>query len=63
MFHARLGWEQRVGAWRFQQYVRIDNIADKAYVGSVIANESNRRFFEPAPGRQWGLGASASYAF
>ena len=63
VFHVRLGWEQRVGAWRFKEYVRVDNIADKAYVGSVIADESNRRFFEPAPGRQWGLGVSASYSF
>jgi len=63
VFHMRLGWEQRVGAWRFKQYVRVDNLGDKAYVGSVIANESNRRFFEPAPGRQWGLGMSASYTF
>ncbi len=63
VFHARLGWEQRVGAWRLRQYLRVDNLADKAYVGSVIANEGNRRFFEPAPGRQWGLGMSASVAF
>lgn len=63
VFHLRLGWEQRAGAWRLRQYLRVDNLGDKAYVGSVIANEGNRRFFEPAPGRQWGLGVSASYAW
>lgn len=63
LLHLRLGWEQRVGAWRLRQTLRLENLGDKAYVGSVIANESNRRFFEPAPGRQWGLGFSASYAF
>ena len=63
VFHLRLGWAQRAGAWRFKEYVRVDNLADKAYVGSVIANESNRRFFEPAPGRQWGLGVSATRTF
>ncbi len=63
VFHLRLGWEQRLGAWRLRQYLRVDNLGDKAYVGSVIANEGNRRFFEPAPGRQWGLGISASYTW
>ena len=38
-------------------------LADKAYTGSVIANDANKRFFEPAPGRQWGLGVVAAYAF
>jgi len=63
VFNLRLGWEQPLGNWRFKSYLRLDNLADKAYVGSVIANEGNRRFFEPAPGRQWGVGASLSYAF
>ncbi|MDO9147540.1 MAG: TonB-dependent receptor [Hydrogenophaga sp.] len=63
VFHLRLGWEQTLGAWTLKSYLRVDNLADKAYVGSVIANEGNRRFFEPAPGRQWGLGVSAAYRF
>jgi iron complex outermembrane recepter protein len=63
LFNLRLGWEQAIGNWRLKSYLRLDNLADKAYVGSVIANEGNRRFFEPAPGRQWGVGASLSYAF
>ncbi|MCD6666645.1 MAG: hypothetical protein LT081_11260, partial [Hydrogenophaga sp.] len=63
LLNLRLGWEQRVGAWRLREYLRIDNLADKASIGSVIANDGNRRFFEPAPGRQWGLGVVAVYAF
>lgn len=63
LFNLRLGWEQTIGQWRLKSYLRLDNLADKAYVGSVIANEGNRRFFEPAPGRQWGVGASLSYTF
>ncbi|MGI9216389.1 MAG: TonB-denpendent receptor, partial [Hydrogenophaga sp.] len=34
-----------------------------AYFGSVIANDGNGRFFEPAPGRQWGVGLMATYRF
>jgi iron complex outermembrane receptor protein len=63
LFNLRLGFEQKLGAWTLRQQVRVDNLADKAYVGSVIANDANSRFFEPAPGRQWGLGLTATYRF
>jgi iron complex outermembrane receptor protein len=41
----------------------VDNVTDRRYVGSVIANDGNGRFFEPAPGRNWTLGISAQHAF
>ncbi|HQT19302.1 MULTISPECIES: TonB-dependent receptor [unclassified Acidovorax] len=63
LFNLRLGWEQKLGAWKLREYLRVDNLADKDYVGSVIANDGNKRFFEPAPGRQWGLGVTVTYAF
>jgi iron complex outermembrane recepter protein len=63
LFNLRLGWEQKIGAWKLREYLRVDNLTDKATVGSVIANDGNKRFFEPAPGRQWGLGVTVSYAF
>jgi iron complex outermembrane receptor protein len=59
----RGGFEQKLGAWQFSQFARIDNLFDVAYVGSVIVNESNQRFYEPAPGRTWAVGATASYRF
>ena len=31
--------------------------------GSVIVNEGNRRFFEPAPGRNWLVGVTAQLTF
>jgi outer membrane receptor protein involved in Fe transport len=30
---------------------RVDNLADRRVAGSVIVNEANQRFFEPAAGR------------
>ncbi len=63
LFNLRVGFEQKWGAWRLRQQLRVDNLGDKAYVGSVITNDTNGRFFEPAPGRQWSLGLKASYAF
>ncbi len=59
----RLGWTQRAGRWTLREFVRVDNLADKATVGSVIVNEGNRRFFEPAPGRTWLAGVDAAYRF
>ena len=59
----RLGYERQAGPWRLRANLRLDNATDKTYAGSVIVNESNRRFFEPAPGRQWSLGLSATYVF
>jgi iron complex outermembrane recepter protein len=47
----RAGFEQETKHWRFSEFGRLDNFANRAYVGSVIVNETNSRFFEPAPGR------------
>jgi iron complex outermembrane receptor protein len=47
----RAGFEQNSRHWRFSEYARLDNLANRDYVGSVIVNESNSRFFEAAPGR------------
>ena len=55
--------EQRAGPWRFTQYARLDNLADRRFAGSVIVNEANGRFFEPGPGRAWLVGVSATRAF
>jgi iron complex outermembrane receptor protein len=43
---------------QFSEYVRLNNIADKKYVGSVIVGDTNQRYFEPAPGRNWFVGAT-----
>jgi iron complex outermembrane receptor protein len=47
----RFGFEQHGRRWKFREFLRVDNLLDRAYIGSVIVNESNSRYFEPAPGR------------
>ena len=42
---------------------RVDNLFDKEYVGSVIVNESNGRYYEPAPGRNYGVGVNLAWRF
>ena len=40
-----------------QWSIRVNNLTDHRYVGSVIVNDGNGRYYEPAPGRTWMLGA------
>jgi len=59
----RVQARQSVERWRFKQFVRLNNVFDRDYVGSVIVGDSNRRYYEAAPGRQWMAGLSADYSF
>lgn len=59
----RLSYSHQLGRWKFSEFVRVDNVTDTKYIGSVIVNEGNGRFYEPAPGRNYVLGVSASYTF
>jgi iron complex outermembrane receptor protein len=59
----RAGFEQRFRQWRFSEFVRLDNVTDKEYTGSVIVAEGSRRFFEPSPGRNWLVGLTAQVSF
>lgn len=36
---------------RLELQLRVDNLTDRTYAGSVIVNDSNGRYFEPATGR------------
>lgn len=58
----RLGFDHQAGGWKLKEFLRVDNLGDRKYSGSLIVNEGNSRFFEPAPARNWLLGVSASYA-
>ena len=63
VWNLRAGFEQKSRAWRLTQFVRVDNAADREYVGSVIVNDANRRYYEPAPGRNWLAGITAAVSF
>jgi iron complex outermembrane receptor protein len=55
VFNLRFGFEQQSPRWHFTEFARIDNIGNRNYVGSVIVNETNMRYFEPEPGRTFEL--------
>ncbi|MEO8202775.1 MAG: TonB-dependent receptor [Betaproteobacteria bacterium] len=59
----RFGFEQRGAGWQVTEFVRIDNLADKRYIGSVIVAEGNRRYFEPALPRSVSVLVSARREF
>jgi iron complex outermembrane receptor protein len=45
------GYDWRAGGWRIVPYLRVDNLFDRSYVGSVIVNAAAGRYYEPAAGR------------
>ncbi|KQN54452.1 TonB-dependent receptor [Erwinia sp. B116] len=55
----RFNWSQ----WSLDLFGRVDNLFDRQYAGSVIVNEGNKRYYESAPGRNWGGGATLAYQF
>ncbi len=61
--NARAQASLQLGGWRLKSFARLNNLLDRGYVGSVIVGDANRRYYEPAPGRNWILGASAQYQF
>jgi iron complex outermembrane receptor protein len=61
--NVHLGYVARIGPWQLSGFGRVDNVFAKGYVGSVIVNEGNGRFFEPAPRRTWSAGLSAVVGF
>lgn len=63
IFSLRGQFRQKYRDWTLTEYARIDNLFDEKYVGSVRVNDTNSRFYEPAPGRNWIVGVKANYVF
>ncbi|GGD17617.1 TonB-dependent receptor [Franconibacter daqui] len=57
------GYKVKKGNWMLDVFGRVDNLFDRDYVGSVIVNEGNGRYYEPTPGRNYGVGAAVTYSF
>ena len=66
--NVRAGFQQQFatgvrGNWRISEFVRVDNVTDHRYIGSVIVAEARARYFEPAAGRNVVVGFNAAYSF
>lgn len=64
---ANAGYAWVIGDWKVNSFIRVDNLFDKNYAGSVIVNDTTqirvngqmvlaKRYFEPADGRNWSAG-------
>lgn len=63
LFSSYVQFEQRHGAWILRETLRIDNLAGREYIGSVIIGDGNARYYEPGAGRTWYAGLSLEYRF
>lgn len=63
IFNLRAGFEQNLTNWRFKEFIRVENMFDKEYIGSVRINDGNRLFYETAADRNYLVGLSAQYKF
>jgi iron complex outermembrane receptor protein len=59
---ARVGWDVWAGRWRLAPLAGVNNLFDTRYIGSVVINAANGRYYEPSPGRTWYVGFSAGGA-
>jgi len=59
----RAGARLRAGRFELEPLLRLDNATNRKYAGSVIVNEAQRRFFEPAPTRSWMFSLTARHRF
>ncbi|MCD6682168.1 MAG: TonB-dependent receptor [Burkholderiaceae bacterium] len=59
----RAGFELHAARWRIEPFVRVENIFDRRYVGSVIVNAAGGRYYESAPQRSYYAGVRAQAAF
>ena len=57
VFNWRARMEQQLDHFTLYEMVRLDNLLDRQYVGSVIVGDGNGRYYEAAPGRSWYAGA------
>ncbi len=59
----RGGFAQQLGRVELREFVRVDNLADRRYVGGVLVNDANGRYFAPAAGRNLIAGINAAVEF
>ncbi|MCQ8896182.1 TonB-dependent receptor [Limnobacter humi] len=58
----RITHNQSLGdGWRLRTYARVDNVLAQRYVGSVIVNQAQQQFYEPAAERQVLVGVSVTH--
>jgi iron complex outermembrane receptor protein len=63
VFNWRGGFAQHLGRVELREFVRVDNLTDRRYVGGVLVNDANGRYFAPAASRNVLAGINAAIEF
>ena len=63
VLNLRAGYQRMIGAWKLGAFVRVDNVLNEQYIGGVVVNDSNGRFYAPAPTSTLLVSATAGYQF
>jgi iron complex outermembrane receptor protein len=61
IWNAEAGHDWQLTDSKLRAFARVENLLDKTYVGSVIVNEGNSRFFESGPDRTALVGVQWSW--
>ncbi len=61
VFNVAGGYGAELGSTRLSAFLRINNLLDRRYAGSVIVDDSNAGYFEPAPGFNVFAGLTATF--
>jgi iron complex outermembrane receptor protein len=59
----RGGLEQKAAGWKITEFARLDNLFNRNYIGAIVVDDTNSRFYEPAPRFNYTVGVSASFTF
>ncbi|HZX79947.1 MAG TPA: TonB-dependent receptor, partial [Lysobacter sp.] len=61
LLSASVGWGFDGVRARGRVFAGVSNLADRRYIGSVIVNDGNGRYFEPGAGRAFTLGVEVHW--
>lgn len=61
LLHLEGGRRWALPGGELRAFARMENVLDQAYIGSVIVNDGNGRFYEPGPGRRANVGLQWSW--
>lgn len=61
VFGASSGYAAQLGSTRLSLFVRLNNLLNRHYAGSIIVDDGNGRYFEPAPGFNVFAGFTATF--
>ena len=61
VFDSSGGYAVQLGSTRLSGFLRLNNLLDRHYAGSIIVDDGNGRYFEPAPGFNVFAGFTADF--